>query len=138
MKVETGVPIPAERARPRFKTWTRRKPLPEPPPMTGWYANVYRERDTIPYEVVRFIGVRKIELREMICDLKKGWRPEMFLGRCVNNDSQEWSIGRDLRAPIFSIRRLKNGTWRDDQDNIFVIERVPIRWHLYDGAGGMY
>jgi hypothetical protein len=106
--------------------------------MIGGYANRYAEKDVLPFEVVRHISGGELVIREMICDLRKGFKPKMIMGHCENEDEQEWDIVPDPAALEFRIRLDKRGEWKDAWGNIYRIEAVPIRFHRYSFVGGVY
>jgi hypothetical protein len=102
------------------------------------YANRYDDKGTLPFEVVDHISGHEIVLREMVCDLKAGWRPAMIMGHCTNEDGQDWTIASDPKALTFRIRLDKKGKWKDAAGNVYRMEAIPIRFHRYSFVGGVY
>jgi hypothetical protein len=102
------------------------------------YANRYDEKGAIPFEVVEVISGHELVLREMIADLKKGWRPAMIMGHCTNEEEQEWTIASDPQALTFRIRLDKQGNWKDAAGKVYRTEAIPIRFHRYSFIGGVY
>ena len=106
--------------------------------MIGDYANRYEEKGTIPFEVLERISGHELVIREMVADLKKGWRPAMIMGHCTNESEQEWTISPDPQALTFRIRLDKQGRWKDAAGKVYRIEAVPIRFHRFSFVGGVY
>jgi len=52
------------------------------------YANLYGYSDVHPYEVVRVISEKTIEIRAMNASRDPNWKPEIipggFAGHCIN------------------------------------------------------
>jgi hypothetical protein len=106
--------------------------------MTLNYANRYDEKDTLPFEVVEWISGSELVIREMVADLRKGWRPAMILGHCTNENEQEWDISPDPDALTFRIRLDKHGRWKDVGGKVYRLEAIPVRFHRYSFVGGVY
>jgi len=106
--------------------------------MVHKFANRYEEKGTLPFEVVEYISGYELVIREMIADLKKGWRPAMIMGHCTNEQEQEWTIASDPMALTFRIRLDKRGKWKDAAGNVYRLEAIPIRFHRYSFLGGVY
>ena len=106
--------------------------------MVHKFANRYEDKATLPFEVVEVISGHELVIREMIADLKKGWRPAMIMGHCTNEEEQEWTIASDLKALTFRIRLDKHGKWKDAAGKVYRTEAIPIRFHRYSFVSGVY
>lgn len=76
------------------------------------YANLIGYSDVQPYEVLDISESGKtIYIRSMICE--RGFVPEVipggFMGHCVNQNEQKWTIKQDHDAPIMKARLHKDG-----------------------------
>ena len=80
------------------------------------FANLIGYSDIVPFEVVRVISDKTIEIREMNATLVEGWKPEMIVGgfaaHCVNNNTQEYTYSTREGSPIVRARLHKNGKWK--------------------------
>lgn len=80
------------------------------------YANLICYSDIVPFEVVRVISNKTIEIREMNANLVEGWKPEMIVGgfsaHCVNNNTQEYTYSTREGSPIVRARLQKSGKWK--------------------------
>ena len=79
------------------------------------YANEIGYSDVRPYEVVKVVSDKTIEIRAMNAERDPNWKPEIipggFSGHCVNQSSQKWIITSDLEAPVFRIRYSKKHSY---------------------------
>ena len=77
------------------------------------FANLHLHSDVEPYEVVRVVSPKCIELRRMRATLSPDWKPEIhpggFAGNCSNQASQEWLYACDFNAPVIRARLRKDG-----------------------------
>ena len=97
------------------------------------YANMSGYSDTKPFEIVRVISNKTIEIREM--DAEKGeWQPEIvsggFAGHFVNQDEQVWNIKSNPEKPIIRARRNKDG-WKSSYGQHF-LSTQPAKFHDYN------
>lgn len=99
------------------------------------YANHYGYSDVNPYEVVRVISDKTIEIREMNAERDPEWKPEFVVGgfsaHCLNQGDQEWIITRDETAPVIRIRLGKNG-WKDAHGRKFKLSDEPVKFYDYN------
>jgi hypothetical protein len=79
------------------------------------YANLQLFSDIEPYEVIRIISEKTIEIRAMQALLDPAWKPIFeiggFVGHCTNQNTQKWFI-TPTDDPIIRMRKQKNGTWK--------------------------
>lgn len=80
------------------------------------FANLIGYSDVVPFEIVRRISDKTIEIREMNYKIVDGWKPEIavggLVGHCVNNNTQEYTYSTREDSPIIRARLQKNGTWK--------------------------
>lgn len=97
------------------------------------YANMSGYSDVKPFEIVRVVSDKTIEIREM--DAEKGeWKPEFiaggFAGHCVNQDDQVWNFKSNETNPVIRARRNKNG-WKSSYGN-HILSTEPVKFHDYN------
>lgn len=98
------------------------------------YANEYGYSDVTPYEIVRRVTDKTIEVREMDAVLAPGWKPEFipggFAGHCINQSSQEWVYTSRPEAPVIRIRLTKKG-WAH-KGSRFKLADKPRKFYDYN------
>lgn len=84
------------------------------------HANLHLYSDVYPYEIVRKISDKTLEIRKMNYTL-------------TNNDmsNQEWEISSNENNPTFRIRLHKNGTWRDRRKLRYSLDTEPSCYYDY-------
>ena len=105
------------------------KDLPEFPK----YANEYSYSDVEPYEIVRVISSKTLEIRPMNSeriqvDLK--FIVGGFAGHCINQDDQKWNITSNPNAPTIRIRLTKRGWTRHHYK--YHLSDTPIKFYDYN------
>lgn len=99
------------------------------------YANQYGWSDVNPFEVVRVVSDKTIEVREMDADrdesVKLDWVVGGFAGVCVNQRDQKWFIKSNAANPVIRIRLGKKG-WRDANGRRFDLADEPIKFYDYN------
>jgi hypothetical protein len=99
------------------------------------YANRYGYSQVYPYEIVRVISDKTIEVREMEALPDPNWKPEIipggFFGHCVNQDEQTWIIKSDHTAKTIRIRKRKDGKWYSKMGR-HVLEDKPRYFYDYN------
>jgi hypothetical protein len=99
------------------------------------YANHYGYSDVNPYEVVRVISDKTIEVREM--DSERDTSVEMkfdiggFAAHCTNQHEQKWFIKSNAENPVVRIRLGKQG-WKDKNGRKFGLSEQPVRFYDYN------
>jgi hypothetical protein len=80
--------------------------------VTYKYANHIGWTDVNPYEIVKVISDKTIEIREMKSE-KLPWKAEWveggFAGHCTNQRDQKWDIISDDDIPVIRARLRKDG-----------------------------
>jgi hypothetical protein len=96
------------------------------------YANKYLHSDVEPYEVVRRVSEKCLEVREMTATLVNPApmvAPGGFLGH-FDNSKQQWTIESNLEGETRKIRLGKNGDWKDAFGNRYLLSDAPRK--IYD------
>jgi len=77
------------------------------------YANRIGYSDIEPFEVVREVSEKIIEVRRMNAELDPNWKPEMhaggFAAHCSNQHSQRWNITSNEAEPVIRLHKRKDG-----------------------------
>lgn len=99
------------------------------------YANHYGYSDVNPFEVVRVISDKTIEIREMNAERDDSVKMEFHVGgfsaHCSNQRDQKWFIKSDATAPVIRIRFGKNG-WKDKHGRRFALADEPVKFYDYN------
>ena len=99
------------------------------------FANQYGYSDVYPFEVVRVISDKTIEVREMDAErddsVKLEWLPGGFAGHCVNQRDQKWFITSNESNPVIRLRLNKKG-WQDKYGRRFGLSDQPVRFYDYN------
>jgi hypothetical protein len=84
-------------------------------PKVGMGVTRYGWTDSHPYEVVKVVSDRCIEIRPMSAVIDPTWKmditPGGFVGH-VNNNGGKWILSRNPTAPTIRIRLSKHGVWK--------------------------
>lgn len=100
------------------------------------YANQYGYSDVEPFEVVRVVSDKTIEVRQMNSERDDTWKPEWhvggFAGHCSNQREQRWHITRNDSNPVVRIRLQKNGVWKSAHGNKFYLSEKPVKFYDYN------
>lgn len=106
--------------------------------MEKQYANAHGYTDITPYEVVRRISDKTIEVRAMDCErtpgsikaMKDSFVPGGFLGH-FDNDLQEWTITSNEDNPTVRARRHKDGYYHCGGKR-FLLSDKPRKFYDYN------
>lgn len=100
------------------------------------YANQYGYSDVYPFEVVRVISDKTIEVREMDAErdesVKLEWAPGGFAGHCINQRDQKWFITSNESNPVIRIRLSAKKGWQDKHGRRFGLSDQPVRFYDYN------
>ena len=100
------------------------------------YANQLGYSDITPYEIVRRISGKTVEIREMNSERDPTWKPEFvvggYAGHCTNQHMQRWIITPDLSASVRRIRLSKTGVWKDAYGHKYELSETPRRFYDYN------
>ena len=98
------------------------------------YANEIGYSDITPYEVVRVVSGKTLEIRPMRTEplpWERQWVPGGFCGTIINQTDQKWSIESDPTAPVERIRLSKTGEWRK-RNRRFILDHEPVKFYDYN------
>lgn len=100
------------------------------------FANHIGYSDVSPYEVIRHVTDKTIEIRQMnaVRDFQPNIIPGGFTGHCTNNteSEQKWNITSDENAPVIRIRLHKNGQWKDKNKRVYRLSDKPRKFYDYN------
>jgi len=102
--------------------------------ITCLYANLMMWSDVHPYEIVRVVSDKCMEIRAMDAVLVDDFFPETvpggFVGHVTNNTKQAYTFTKTDQQPI-KIRKRKDGQWYSKYGR-HAIHAQPIRFHDYN------
>jgi hypothetical protein len=97
------------------------------------YLNHVGWSDVTPYEVVRVISEKTVEIREMTAE-RAEWKPEWipggFAGHCANQSEQKWTITSNLESPVIRCRLTKKG-WKSKRGRHYP-GNEPVKFYDYN------
>lgn len=100
------------------------------------FANHIGYSDVNPFEVLKVVSDKTIEIREMDADRDESveleWVVGGFAGRCVNQNQQKWLIKSNESNPTIRIRLSKNCGWRDKHGRRFSLSDKPVKFYDYN------
>jgi len=99
------------------------------------YANHIGYSDITPYEVVRVISDKTLEIRRMKTErdesVKLDFQIGGFLAHCSNQRDQNWFISSDESEKVIRIRLGKNG-WKSAHGSRFELSDKPVKFYDYN------
>ena len=99
------------------------------------YVNHYGYSDINPFEVIRKVSDKTLDIRAMSAELDPSWKldfvPGGFFGTVVNQGSQKWVIKSDPNGRIVRIRLGKRG-WKDSRRNRYDLSDEPVKFYDYN------
>lgn len=102
----------------------------------GKFANLIGYSDVSPFEIVRVVSEKCIEVRSMNAELDPTWKPEFvtggFAGHCHNNNQQRWVITSDSEGHTFRIRLRNDGHWYSAFGSRFQLSDEPRKHYDYN------
>lgn len=101
------------------------------------YANHLAYSDINPYEIVRRISDKTIEIREMNAVRANpkedmGFQPGGFVGHFSDQHKQEWVITSNPEARVKRIRLQKDGRWRCKDGERYILAVRPLKFYDYN------
>ena len=98
------------------------------------YANHYGYSDVNPYEVVRVISDKTIEIREMDYEKDESVKTTFVAGgfSAVSDNAQKWKIFSNPANEVVRIRLHKNGGWKDKHGRRFGLANEPQKFYDYN------
>ena len=99
------------------------------------YANMHGYSDIQPFEIVKVISEKTIEVRMMSAVLDPSWKPNIipggFAGHCVNQQTQKWIYTSDESAPVIRCRLRKDGYFHSAYGK-HVLAEAPRKFYDYN------
>lgn len=99
------------------------------------YANLIGYSDTTPFEVVKVISDKTLEVRKMNAKLAEGQKPEFVVGgfcaHCTNQSELKYDISSNESNPVIRIRKHKNGYFYNGGDK-FKLDDEPEYFYDYN------
>lgn len=104
-------------------------------PQASKYANRCVGTDTDPFEVVRVVSDKIMDVRRMDTVLDPSWKPEMHVGgfaaHCSNQNSQRWIITSNEGGQVVRLHKRKDGYWYGEGLR-FHLASAPRKFHDYN------
>jgi len=99
------------------------------------YANHIGYSDVNPFEIIRKVSDKTLEIRAMNAERDSTFKPEFvaggFFGTVTNQRAQKWTITSDLTARAVRIRLGKQG-WKDANGNRYQLSDEPVKFYDYN------
>lgn len=99
------------------------------------YANHIGYSDVDPYEIVRVVSAKTLDIREMDAErdesVKLDWAVGGFAGHCMNQYSQKWNITSNTENRVVRIRLGKQG-WKDAHGRRYDLSDTPVKFYDYN------
>ena len=99
------------------------------------HANHSGWSDMHPYEIVRVVSPKTIEIRVMDAELDENWKPEIvsggFAGHCTNQGDQRWAYKSNPEYPVIRARQRKDGHFYSANGRHFLSTK-PRKFHDYN------
>lgn len=102
--------------------------------ITQKYANHYGWSDINPYEVVRVVSDKSIDIREIDTEKDPSVKTTFELGgfSAVSDNVQAWFFKPNENNRVERIRLHKDGIWRNKNGNRFYLADRPIKFYDYN------
>jgi hypothetical protein len=99
------------------------------------YANHIGYSDVNPFEIIRKVSDKTVEIRAMNAERDPNWKPDFvaggFCGTVVNQRDQRWIISSSADAPAVRIRLGKFG-WKDRNGRRYQLSDKPVKFYDYN------
>jgi len=103
--------------------------------MTQTYANFHGYSDVKPFEVIKQVSDKTLDIREMKAERDPSWKMDFvqggFFGTVVNQSDQKWIITSDPAGRIVRIRLGKRG-WKDRHGGRYDLSDTPHKFYDYN------
>lgn len=100
------------------------------------FANQIGYSDVNPFEVIRVVSDKTIEIRAMDAErddsVKMEFIPGGFAAHCTNQSEQKWIISSVEENPVFRIRLSKNRGWQDKFGGRYKLADAPHKYYDYN------
>ena len=104
-------------------------------PTTDLFANYCGYSDVEPYEIVRIVSDKCIEVRAMDTSKQKtklDFHVGGFSAHCSNQHDQKYDYTSNPENSVQKIRLRKNGVWMNKDDQRFNIAEAPYKFYDYN------
>lgn len=99
------------------------------------YANHLGYSDVNPFEIIRRVSDKTLEVRAMRAERDPSWKPDFvpggFCGTVVNQRDQQWIISSDSQGAVVRIRLGKQG-WKDRNGRRYELSDEPVKFYDYN------
>lgn len=99
------------------------------------YANRLGYSDVTPFEVIRVVSGKTLEVRAMKYEkddsVELNFDVGGFAAHCSNQNEQRWHISSDESERVVRIRLNKSG-WQDAHGNFYDLSVMPRRFYDYN------
>ena len=99
------------------------------------YANYLGYSDVNPFEIIRRVSDKTLEIRAMRAERDPSWKPNFipggFSGHVDNQRDQRWLIESDSEGAVRRIRLGKYGG-KDAHGNRYQISEKPVKFYDYN------
>ena len=101
---------------------------------TQRYANYYSYTDVTPYEVIRVVSEKCIEIREMDAEKDQSVKTGFTVGgfSAHSDNVQKWNITINESNPVIRIRANKKKGWADKHGRRFRLSDTPTYFYDYN------
>lgn len=100
------------------------------------YANQIGWSDVEPFEVIRVVSDKTLEIRLMNAkrdtSVQLDFAPGGFTAHCSNQAEQKWILTSAPDGAVVRIRLSKNKGWRDAHGGRYVIADAPRKFYDYN------
>lgn len=100
------------------------------------YANHHGYSDINPFEVIKAVSAKTLEVRSMTAVEDKSVKLEFHAGgfsaHCSNQQDQKWFITSNPEGEVKRIRLSNKGYWQDKYGNKFILSDKPIKFYDYN------
>jgi hypothetical protein len=98
------------------------------------YANMFGWSDVYPFEIIRVVSDKTIEVRAMLAEKDPDWKPEIisggFAGHCTNQNDQTYTYKSCDEGQVLRVRLGKKG-WKSAMGK-HVISEQPRKFYDYN------
>ena len=101
------------------------------------FANHIGWSDVNPFEVVKVVSAKCLEIRSMNAEAEHkfeelGFMPGGFVGHCASQSDQKWKIESDPAGYVKRIRLHANGQWKDSGGARYKVEAAPRKFYDFN------
>jgi hypothetical protein len=101
------------------------------------FANCHGYSDVTPYEVVRAVSAKTMDIRRMNSVRDETFKLEFHVGgfsaNCSNQNDQRWFITPDTESSVIRIRYSKaNDRWQDAGGSRYLLSEKPVKFYDYN------